>query len=341
MAKNIVICCDGTGNEYGQNNTNVVKMYQLAAKSKSQVVYYDPGVGTGGWEYDESIGDMRAKGDQATGYGLQKNVEDAYRYLMHYYEAGDKIFLFGFSRGAFTVRSLAGMLHKCGLLHAGMDNMVKYAGKMYNTDKNSPIAAKFKQTFSRACPVHFIGVWDTVASLALNAGKKFHDAHLNPEVTHGYHALALDEVREKFPPSLWKRRINGVDVEQVWFAGVHSDVGGWYRNTSLSDIALKWMGEKALACGMQLDEAKLQKIRGNPCGVQHDSHMGVMWKMMGKYIRNLPAGSKVHKSVQARLGKKIAIHDDDEEQQGEKVAYAPVATANGKPFSADKVEWVD
>ncbi len=104
--KNIVICCDGTGNEYGRNNTNVVATYVLAVKNDYQVVYYDPGVGTGGWEYHEEDGALRSLSDQATGTGLQKNVEDAYRSLMGSFEPGDRAYLFGFSRGAFTVRAL-------------------------------------------------------------------------------------------------------------------------------------------------------------------------------------------------------------------------------------------
>lgn len=341
MAKNIIICCDGTGNEYGKNNTNVVKIYQLASKGnpEEQVAYYDPGVGTGGWEYDESKGDIRAKADGATGSGLQKNVEDAYRYLMRHYEKDDKIYLFGFSRGAFTARSLAGMLHKCGLLHPDMFNMVEYASKVYNTPNNKQIAAGFKSTFSRACPVHFIGVWDTVASLALNAGKRFHDAKLNPEVAYGYHAVALDEVRDKFPPSLWDQRDK---VEQVWFAGVHSNVGGWYDNIHLSNISLKWMATKALERGMLLDEAKLAKIAGNPLGMQHDSHRGFLWSICGKYIRQLPAGSKVHKSVRDRIGKKIKIADDEGKIVKEE-PYQPVAEVAGKRLSAASkgITWVD
>ena len=114
--KNIVICCDGTGNEYGKNNTNVVDFYTLALKSDKQIAFYDPGVGTGGWEYDEELGSLKAKSDQATGEGLQKNVEDAYRFLMKCYEKDDHVYLLGFSRGAFTARALGGMLYKCGLL---------------------------------------------------------------------------------------------------------------------------------------------------------------------------------------------------------------------------------
>ena len=131
--KNIVICCDGTGNEYGRNNTNVVETYTLVEKDTEQIAYYDPGVGTGGWEYHEETGDLRAMSDQVTGRGLQRNVEDAYRCLMHCYESGDRVYLFGFSRGAFTVRSLAGMLYKCGLLRAGHVNLVEYASRIVTT----------------------------------------------------------------------------------------------------------------------------------------------------------------------------------------------------------------
>lgn len=337
MPKNIIICCDGTGNEFGKNNTNVVKMFGLATKDDAdkQIAYYAPGVGTGGWEYDENE-QLRAKTDAATGGGLQKNINDAYQYLMRFYNSGDNIYLFGFSRGAFTVRSLAGMLHKCGLLASDLDNMLEYAAKMYNTADNDDIAGKFKKTFSRACPVHFIGVWDTVESLAMNAGKKFHNAKLNSEVGHGYHAVALDEVRDKFPPSLWEERDN---VEQVWFAGMHSNVGGWYDETGLSDIALKWMAEKAKKHGMLLDESELEKITGDPMDVQHNSHTG-FWKVIGRHIRELPAGAKVHSSVKQRLDQPVKVNDDGHLE--DMAAYQPKAKMKeGGDFLPDKVEFVD
>ena len=296
--KNIVICCDGTGNEYGHNNTNVVETYILAVKDASQVVYYDPGVGTGGWEYHEGSGKLTSLADQATGYGLQKNVEDAYRYLMGCYEKGDRVYLFGFSRGAFTVRSLAGMLYKCGLLGAGAGNLVEYASKVYNTPKNAVIARGFRKTFGRACPVYFIGVWDTVASLALNAGKLFHDAKLNPEVVHGFHALAIDERRNDFPPFLWdEHRVRtNQTIEQVWFAGVHADVGGGYGERGLSNIALRWMLGKAVACGMRLEEDRLADRVGNPHDKLHQSFAG-FWIFRGDEVREIPTGAKIHKSV--------------------------------------------
>ena len=299
--KNIVVCCDGTGNEYGRNNTNVVETYVLVVKDETQVAYYDPGVGTGGWEYNEEDLTLRAMSDQATGYGLQKNVEDAYRYLMGCYEAGDQVHLFGFSRGAFTVRSLAGMLYKCGLLRADAGNLVEYASKLYNTARNKTVAKGFRRNFCRDCPVHFIGVWDTVDSLALNAGKRFHDGTLNPEVTYGFHALAIDEKRSDFKPCLWdEHNVKEYQtIEQVWFAGVHADVGGWYNTRGLSNITLHWMLSKAKGCGLRIHENKLASYKCDPHDKMHESYTG-LWKIRGQDIRKIPSAAKIHKSVGER-----------------------------------------
>lgn len=299
--KNIVICCDGTGNEYGENNTNVVETYALTKKTESQIVFYDPGVGTGGWEYSESTGNIKALNDQATGAGLQKNVNDAYAFLMETYEEGDKLFLFGFSRGAFTARSLAGMLYKCGLLRPDNDNLIEYAAKLYNTEGNTDIASGFKKTFSRKCPVHFIGVWDTVSSLVMNAGKKWHNSSLNPEASYGYHALAIDEKRKDFPPCLWdeSKLMAGQTIEQVWFAGVHSDVGAWYDERGLSNIALHWMLNHAKKRGLKINTQELNKREKNPHDEIHNSNSG-LWKIRGTYVRKIPEGAKIHESVFAR-----------------------------------------
>ena len=299
--KNIVICCDGTGNEFGRNNTNVVLTYMLAQKDEQQVVYYDPGVGTGGWEYEEDSGGLRAKGDQATGRGLQRNVEDAYRYLMGRYAPGDRVYLFGFSRGAFTVRSLAGMLHKCGLLRADAGNLVEYASKLYNSTDVDAVAAEFRAVFARPCPVHFIGVWDTVESLVMNAGKRFHDASLNPEVANGFHALAVDEVRRDFPPCLWEETATaGQTIEQVWFAGVHSDVGGWYDERGLSNLTLHWMLGKAADCDLRVNRDKLAQYQPNPHDLAHESYDG-FWKLRGQKTRLIPPRARIHKSVFERM----------------------------------------
>ena len=300
--KNIVICCDGTGNEFGQNNTNVVETYLALEKSADQIAYYDPGVGTGGWEYNEESGTIRAMGDKATGYGLQTNVEDAYRYLADHYEEGDRIYLFGFSRGAFTVRSLAGMVFKCGLLRAGHGNLVEYASKIYNTGDNAAVATGFRGAFGQRCPIHFIGVWDTVESLAMNAGKRFHDATLNPDVKFGYHAIAIDERRKDFLPSPWDeaRATPEQTIEQVWFAGVHSDVGGWYEDRGLSNIALRWMLHKAQARELRLTMPTEQRLRPNPHAKAHRSDTG-FWQIRGRKAREIPEGARLHNSVIQRM----------------------------------------
>lgn len=307
--KNIIVCCDGTGNEYGINNTNVVATYNLADKNSGQIAFYDPGVGTGGWEYNESTGGFKAKSDLATGHGLQKNVEDAYQFLMKRYEPGDQVYLFGFSRGAFTARSLAGMLYKVGLLGPDDGNQVEYAGKLYNTSsKDDPnvdnIAAGFKKTFSQPCPIHFIGVWDTVDSLVLNAGKRFADATLNRDVSNAYQAISIDEQRKDFPIYLWENTpIDGQVVEQVWFAGVHSDVGGWYDQRGLANITLNWMMGKAVARGMKINNAALQaSFPGDPHDEIHESYSG-FWRFRGSERRDIPDNSEIHESVRERMGK--------------------------------------
>ena len=320
--KNVIVCCDGTGNEYGTNNTNVVAAYGLAEESERQCRYYDPGVGTGGWVYEEERGTLRASMDQATGYGLRKNVEDAYRFLMQVYEDGDRLFLFGFSRGAFTVRSLAGMLHRCGLLRSTAANLVEYASKRYHQHEpgrdDAEVDAGFRAAFARACPVHFIGVWDTVESLVLNAGRTWHDTRLTPETTHACHAVAIDERRRDFPPCLWDEtsRQDGQVLEQVWFAGVHSDVGGWYDERGLSNIALQWMMGKARSCGMHVDEVALRHPghQGDPLGKMHESFSG-FWRFRGSRRREIPEGARIHRSVIARR--------DDEES-----SYAPKLPEN-------------
>jgi uncharacterized protein (DUF2235 family) len=301
--KNIVICCDGTGNEYGNHNTNVVELYSIAVKSDKQIAFYDPGVGTGGWEYEEESHSFKAKRDQATGDGLQKNVEDAYRFLMRCYDNGDRIYLFGFSCGAFTVRALAGMLYKVGLLAMDNENLLEYASKLYcddGTKYSATVVAGFCSTFCRRCPVYFIGVWDTVESLVLN-GRRFYNSQLNPEIKFGYLALATDEKRKDFQPCLWEdSKTSNQIIEQVWFPGVHSDVGGWYDERGLSNTALLWMIEKAKSCGMEVDTTRVAAYQSNPHDKLHDSYEG-FWRFRGEHARTIPSGSLIHASVVERM----------------------------------------
>ena len=234
--------------------------------------------------------------------GLQQNIEDAYRYLMDRYLPGDKVFLFGFSRGAYTVRALAGMLHKCGLLQKGSNNLIPYASKIYNTPNNEEIAAGFQETYCNDCKPYLIGVWDTVGSLGWLRRKQFFDATLHEGVTYGYHAISVDERRKKFPVSLWDegRKHAHQTIEQVWFPGVHSDVGGSYAETGLSDIALMWMLANARAQGLRLKNSWANKFSPDSSGVIHESRAG-FWRIWRPAVRRIPEFAKIHKSVFDRM----------------------------------------
>ncbi len=310
ITKNIIICCDGTDNKFGVNNTNVVKLFQrLNCRIPEQKGFYDPGVGAYSPEgrIEENMG-------KAFGYGLQKNIEDAYLYLMNTYHQGDKIYMFGFSRGAFTARALAGMLRKCGLLEKGSINLIPFASKVYNTRNNSTVAAGFKRTYCRKCAPFFIGVWDTVASLGYFMGKKFFDATLNEKIKFGYQAVSIDEKRKKFPISLWNKNNSqsGQVIEQVWFPGVHSDVGGSYQERGLSDGALKWMIEKAQSAGVLFKNTWAQGINPDPTDKKaiHESRKN-LWKIWKPLLRNIPENSLIHQSVFDRIDADIGYHPEN------------------------------
>ena len=301
MPKNIVVCCDGTGNEYGPHNTNVVKLYETIVRDAGQIAFYDPGVGTFSI-FGRALGrHLGIRLGQMFGAGLQQNVEDAYRYLMDRYEPDDRLFLFGFSRGAYTVRALAGMLHRCGLLQKGSVNLIPYASRIYNDRARHGVAADFKRIYCHDCRPHLIGVWDTVGSMGWFWGRKFFDATLNPDVAYGYHAVSIDERRRKFPVSLWDeaRKAKGQTIEQVWFPGVHSDVGGSYAEPGLSDIALRWMLVRAKAQGLRLKADWEKMSKPDPRGPIHKSRVGA-WRLWRPAPRVIPPDALVHESVHKR-----------------------------------------
>ena len=310
MAKNIVICCDGTGNEFGDRNSNVVKLYQMLALGPTQVAYYHPGVGTmgarsaltriGKW-WTQLIG-------KAFGYGASDNVADAYQFLMRTFEPGDQVYVFGFSRGAYTARVLCGMLHMVGLLREDNEGLIPYAIRVVRTkppDKNKPpdktkpdvfmIAAKFKKTFSRECAPHFVGVWDTVSSLGwiYNAVHfPFTTAKSNPDLNIVRHAMSIDERRSFFRQNLFgppSPKNPNQSVEEVWFAGVHSDVGGSYPEpqSQLAKIALRWMLCEAQSAGLRVDPLRQADILGgkppyvapDPFAEMHESLHGFWWNL--------------------------------------------------------------
>ena len=219
---------------------------------------------------------------------------------MNRYEPGDKLYLFGFSRGAFTVRALAGMLNRCGLLEKGSVNLVPYASRIYNNANRHSIAPGFKDTYCHECHPHFIGVWDTVGSMGWFWGRKFFDATLHADVGHAYQAVSIDEQRRKFPPSLWREPTGQDRITQVWFAGVHSDVGGSYAEAGLSDIALKWMLENASANGLRLKPRWEASLGPDALGQIHESRRG-FWRAWRPARRVIPEGALIHRSVIERM----------------------------------------
>ncbi len=221
-------------------------------------------------------------------------------------DSTDRIYLFGFSRGAFTARSLAGMLFKCGLLQKGSHNLLPYVSKLYNAGGNDDIAKGFKNTYCHECKPYFIGVWDTVASLGHFYGKRLFDDKLRGQIMFGYHAVSIDEKRKKFPVNLWDetKKQPKQTIEQVWFAGVHSDVGGWYPKRGLSDSALKWMLLKADAAGIRLRDGwdSKEKINPDPTDkdLKHESREG-FYRLWRKVQRTIPEDALIHQSVFERI----------------------------------------
>jgi uncharacterized protein (DUF2235 family) len=295
--KNIVLCCDGTGNKYGDDNSNVVKLYTCLKDNGYQRCYYHPGVGTMGDPRHTSWLGRKASivGGLAFGMGFTDNMADAYRFLMDHYADGDHIYLFGFSRGAYAVRALAGALRVYGLLCKGNEGHLPYLLEMYSARsrdafnkndrkqiKTDSISDGFRETFSRTVPIHFMGIWDTVSSVGgiYDPVKLLYDGQ-NAIVRKARHAVSVDERRCFFQANLLGEPLcppatpvlaenypdpddHNQDIVQAWFAGVHSDVGGSYTQVESSPAmdALRWMLADAEADGLQINDEKRDAIYG-------------------------------------------------------------------------------
>lgn len=274
VARNIIISFDGTWNTPDRNpsadgdaSTNVWKLHQAicdSADGDAQLKWYETGVGTR-W-YDKLRGG-------AFGVGLSRKIQEGYRQLTQLYEEGDRVFIFGFSRGAYSARSLVGMIRNCGLLLPEHHRRVSEAYSLYRTrdeGADSENARFFRRQYSREIPIHFLGVWDTVGALGIpvqsfnwfnQAFYRFHDTELSGIVRHGFHAVAVDEHRRSYCATLWdpKEKPNQT-IEQVWFAGAHANVGGGYADNPLSDLPLHWMAEKASEYGLAIDRQRLPAL---------------------------------------------------------------------------------
>jgi len=276
--KSIILCADGTSNTpHGDSacaiDTNVRKLYCALTNDRSQLKYYDSGVGTDGTPLDHLSGG-------AMGEGLFQKVQDCYQFLSNVYDSGDLIFVFGFSRGAYTARSTAGMIAGFGVPTINLDNMaVRRIFDAYRESdiiKKAALKASLRTSYAmQDVMIKMVGVWDTVGSLGipgiffnlLNQHRYgFLDTTLHPCVQHAYHAVSIDERRAQFKPTLWTNpdgsfRPNDTQVEQVWFPGVHSDVGGGYQQCKLSDVTLSWMMHKAKENGCSFRQNMLSMVQ--------------------------------------------------------------------------------
>lgn len=354
--KRIILCADGTWNEAERKNqktgrpqpTNVLKVARAILPRSStgvdQVVYYHEGVGT-------DAGLDKVTGG-AFGSGMAKNVRALYRFLVYNFEPGDELYFFGFSRGAFTVRTLAGFMNKVGLLQKDDEYYTAEIYGLYqsSTPSDSP---KWQHAFrniegTRPCPpIKYIGVWDTVGALGapgaigqlFNRNKyKYHDIGLNLHIEHAFHALAIDERRKPFAPSLWIKP-NGWSgtLEQAWFAGVHSNVGGSYSPDGLANEALHWMVEKAEDQGLEFDKPFLEHYQPVFNSVLNDS-MTIMYRIAGPHTRvigeHAAHNEAIHQSVIDRLNLPECRYDSLEVR--EYLGRSDARTTNTKRIARGK-----
>lgn len=266
MSKRIVFCADGTW-DTATSRSNVYLFYKSLLVTGDQMPFYDDGVGSEGALILKVV-------EGAIGAGIQQKIKDGYTKIAQVYEEGDQIFIVGFSRGAYTARSLAGMIADCGLPTKNFStDLVNTVFQAYRDPHNrANILQKLADCSMFPAQINMIGVWDTVGSLGLTAALggvdpvvSFLDTNLHPNMLHAYHALAIDEKRPQFQPTLWNTPMQGQTLEQVWFSGFHSDVGGgaFPRQPgvpALSDIPLAWMMSKAQALGLQFDPLVLAAL---------------------------------------------------------------------------------
>src|ERR1700722_10281477 len=327
MPKNIAICCDGTGNEINSNLSNVLKLFRVLVKEADQRAFYHPGVGTMGLQSTWGRLKQETYGvfSLATGAGLDEDILAAYRFLCETYQSGDKVWLFGFSRGAYTVRVLAAFIHVIGLLPRDQIDLAGYALSVYkNASENSHGSDEKAEDFldqawqfrrvagGYLIPIEFMGVWDTVASVIVPRQDKFLldlqtlvYTRTNPSVKKFRQAMSIDERRRMFRLNRWvepqKFRPDpfdpssaiAQDIRQVWFAGVHGDVGGGYPETEsgLSKYPLLWMIAQAKAAGLRVDDSMVNHlgwgwprppskhvyVPPSPTGQLHVSLSGLWW----------------------------------------------------------------
>ncbi len=318
MKKRIVICADGTWNRPEKNlqedfPTNVLRLARaikpVGTDQIPQQVFYDYRVGS---YYDPVIGG-------ATGKGLHKNILDDYRYIVQNYSPGDELYLFGFSRGAYTVRCLCGLINNCGIIKRPDASLIQKAFNHYKRNgaayaPEGRASIEFRNQHSHdSKEIKFVGVWDTVGAMGIPISflgffddkDEFYDAKIGKNVRVARHALAIDEHRSDFVPTLWKAREN-MDLQQVWFTGAHSDIGGSYKpdknGSLLSDNSLDWMIKEAHRVGLTVEGHLEQSINKNPMATLHNSRRS-FYRIKGKHYRRIEHDNGpvlIHESVKSR-----------------------------------------
>ena len=351
MPKNIILCADGTGNKGGYTpDSNVYKMYnaiEIHDASVSQYTFYDNGVGTSTNKYWRAI-------TGAVGIGIKHNIIDLYSFLALHYKKGDQVYLFGFSRGAATIRGFCGFIKTVGLVNAeGLsDEQLKaYAQDAFDAyeshKKDEEKAVKFRtHRYSHGIiDIHFVGVWDTVSalgfpkrtdrmgitlnvlSLVFKGLEKlsniiwphlFYDFELSENIKHAYQALAIDDERTAFWPRVWdevKSKRSADNVEQVWFSGMHSNVGGGYERQGMANVALHWMMLRAKKHGMVFKPGIEDEVYqdSNIHGRLYNSRDGlaIYYRYHPRQIKKLCENKllnniKLHSSTLERLKKRTA-----------------------------------
>lgn len=370
--KRIIVCCDGTWNKPGSKDrgiiveTNVQKLYAAISEGNDdvkQVKFYGQGVGTGFSAKDHFLGG-------STGLGIDRNIQDAYKFLMWSYEPGDALYLFGFSRGAYTVRSLAGLIRNCGIMKYKYLHFVDEAYHLYRdrtmlTHPDSGLMKSFKKSYGiddEETIIKFMGVWDTVGALGvplrwfngLNKKYEFHDVKLSSQIKYAYHALAIDERRKIFEPTLWEVNEQALTApnpqvaEQVWFPGVHSNVGGGYADSGLSDTTLQWMINKASATGLDFDKNYAEKIKADSAGELRKSDGGI-YKISPKIFREINNGVAIRtdpdtgKQSKVKVLRNESIHYSYFQRHHKFNKYQPANVVHSltldTPFDPVKEKW--
>jgi uncharacterized protein (DUF2235 family) len=347
MARNLVLCLDGTSNQFAAANTNVVKLYAMLNHQRNdQLSYYRPGIGTfappGVWGKLKKWVVTRL--DLAIAWLLEDHVSDAYRFLMRYYQDGDQIFIFGFSRGAYTARALAAMLYKVGLLTQGNEELIPFAWDVFKRERGQKVYTGFRHTFSRKVSVHLLGLWDTVSSVGWFWNPQYLQFTANNSIVQTVrHAVALDERRVYFVQNLWGHDPREpTDILQVWFPGTHCDVGGGFveAQAGLSKIALKWMVGQAKAFGLAINptaEAVVLPVSDtpdyvapNPAATLHESLHGLWWivEFVPKRIRDPAAGFATRWIIHAGQHRYVApnpnLHQSVIDRRKQVPSYQPL-----------------